>query len=211
MTLSAKSTKLSGHSGRRESPRRSWAGNGTDLAGPLLGTTAQTRLGWLAVIGTESGVHSLTLGHAARRPAEQWCRRLTSVDGGQVLRHSTWPPWLTSAVDVLVRYAEGEIVELSEVPIHWPDSTSFQRLVLQACRRIPYGRRRSYAELAAEAGSPRAARAVGNVMRTNRLPLLIPCHRVVGSQNHLGGFSAPGGTRLKQRLLDMEAAARPDD
>ncbi|MEO1971721.1 MAG: MGMT family protein, partial [Pirellulaceae bacterium] len=61
----------------------------------------------------------------------------------------------------------------------------------------------SYAGLAVAAGSPAAARAVGNVMRTNRYPLLIPCHRVVGSGS-LGGYSAPDGLDMKQRLLQME-------
>ncbi len=83
--------------------------------------------------------------------------------------------------------------------------TSFQKKVLQATARIPYGETRSYAWLARQAGSPRAARAVGQVMAKNPVPLLIPCHRVVGSDGGLCGFA--GGLRalgLKQRLLDLE-------
>ena len=76
---------------------------------------------------------------------------------------------------------------------------------MHQCRRIPYGRTMSYAELAAKAGSPNAARAVGNCMAGNRIPLIVPCHRVVCSDGRLGSYSAPGGTRMKRRLLDLES------
>ena len=72
-------------------------------------------------------------------------------------------------------------------------------------RNVPYGQTLSYAELAAKAGSPKAARAVGSVMAQNRVPLIIPCHRVVGSGGHLGGFSAPRGIAFKKQLLELEA------
>jgi methylated-DNA-[protein]-cysteine S-methyltransferase len=62
----------------------------------------------------------------------------------------------------------------------------------------------TYGELAAKAGSPRAARAVGSCMARNRIPLVIPCHRVVPSGGRLGSFSAPGGSETKRRLIDME-------
>jgi len=64
----------------------------------------------------------------------------------------------------------------------------------------------TYGQLATRAGSPRSARAVGNVMASNRVPLIIPCHRVVAAGGALGGFSAPHGTRLKRRLLKLEGA-----
>jgi methylated-DNA-[protein]-cysteine S-methyltransferase len=86
--------------------------------------------------------------------------------------------------------------------------TDFQRKVLDACRAIPPGETLSYAELAVIAGAPGAARAVGNVMRTNRIPLVIPCHRVVGSGGSLGGYSAPDGLAMKRKLLEREATSR---
>ena len=75
--------------------------------------------------------------------------------------------------------------------------------MIDACRAIPRGETLTYGQLAAKAGYPGAARAVGQVMARNCLPLLIPCHRVVGS-NGLHGFSAPGGLATKQRLLEIE-------
>lgn len=82
--------------------------------------------------------------------------------------------------------------------------TPFRRHVLEACARIPRGQVASYGELARRVGSPRASRAVGNTMRTNPLPIVIPCHRVVGSDGKLTGFG--GGLDLKRRLLELEGA-----
>ena len=81
--------------------------------------------------------------------------------------------------------------------------TEFQRLTLNRCRKIPYGKTISYGELGAMVGAPRAARAVGSVMKKNRHPWVIPCHRVV-SQTGIGGFSSPRGVELKRQLLDLE-------
>ncbi len=94
-------------------------------------------------------------------------------------------------------------------PLPWSlldvdDKTEFTRKVLYACFQIPPGKTRSYKELAEQAGSPLACRAVGRVMATNSIPLFIPCHRVLGSGKSLGGFSAPGGLSTKQWLLDRE-------
>lgn len=75
--------------------------------------------------------------------------------------------------------------------------------VLAQCRRIPFGRTVSYGELAAAAGSPLAARAVGQALRRNPAGIVIPCHRVVGA-NGPGGFSARGGLRTKRALLEFE-------
>ncbi|MCK4277043.1 MAG: methylated-DNA--[protein]-cysteine S-methyltransferase, partial [Phycisphaerae bacterium] len=86
-------------------------------------------------------------------------------------------------------------IDLSGIP-------PFHRKVLTAARRIPYGRTATYGELARRAGSPRAARAVGQAMAHNPVALLIPCHRVVAAGGGLGGFG--GGLALKRRLLALE-------
>jgi len=83
-------------------------------------------------------------------------------------------------------------------------SGSFAHKVLQACRKIAFGRTTTYGDLARQVGSPRAARAVGSVMAGNPIPLIIPCHRVLRTNGGLGGFSAPGGTAIKQKMLDHE-------
>ncbi len=102
-----------------------------------------------------------------------------------------------------------DIMDLpAKVTIDYSGYTPKERLVLEAVRKIGRGRYKTYGEVASEAGLPRAARFVGNVMRKNRCPLLIPCHRVVRSNGHVGGYSgATRGRRLKLRLLMQEGCS----
>jgi methylated-DNA-[protein]-cysteine S-methyltransferase len=90
--------------------------------------------------------------------------------------------------------------------LDWDDLTEFQRRVLRACFEIPAGSTWTYGRLARAVGSAGAARAVGGVMSRNRWPLLIPCHRVVGSSGKLVGYSGTGGLATKQRLLELESS-----
>ena len=83
----------------------------------------------------------------------------------------------------------------------------FQRRVLRAALRIPYGRVSTYGEIAAEIGNPRAARAVGRALGANPIPLVVPCHRVIAGSGALGGYSAAGGVRVKRKLLDLEVGS----
>jgi methylated-DNA-[protein]-cysteine S-methyltransferase len=82
------------------------------------------------------------------------------------------------------------------------DGTPFQVAVWRAILDIPYGKRRTYAQVARMVGRPRAARAVGRASALNRLPILVPCHRLVGSDDALHGYA--GGLALKRRLLELE-------
>jgi methylated-DNA-[protein]-cysteine S-methyltransferase len=103
----------------------------------------------------------------------------------------------------LNRYFQGESIQF-EYPLDLRRQTPFQRKVLEAIRKIPYGTTRSYGEIAAAVGSPGACRAVGAVAAKNPFPLVIPCHRVVGADGRLVGFSS--GLPLKERLLRLEGA-----
>lgn len=162
--------------------------------------TVSTPLGWMAAVGTGDELHLLKIGHRSERDA------LTAAfaEWGEPL-DARWRP--DALIDQLRRYAAGEPVDFSDVQLDLERLTPFQRRVVAGCHAIGYGQTLSYAALAAQAGSPRAARAVGNVMRANRHPLVIPCHRVVGAAGRLGGFSAPQGVEFKRRLLAMEAEA----
>jgi len=88
--------------------------------------------------------------------------------------------------------------------------TPFQRQVLEACARIDYGATATYGELARGLGRPAAARAVGQALARNPIPLVIPCHRVVAADGSLGGFSAEQGVSLKRFLLELESRAQPE-
>ncbi|NIM20613.1 MAG: methylated-DNA--[protein]-cysteine S-methyltransferase [Candidatus Latescibacteria bacterium] len=81
-------------------------------------------------------------------------------------------------------------------------SSPFHKKVLLHCRKIPFGRVASYGELAKRVGSPNGARAVGNALGANPLPIVVPCHRVVTSNGDLGGYS--GGLQIKKKLLSHE-------
>jgi len=88
-----------------------------------------------------------------------------------------------------------------------PCGTPFQRAVLDALQQIPYGETCSYGEIAARIGKPTAVRAVGAANGRNPLPIIIPCHRVIGSNGGLTGFG--GGLPAKRFLLDLERGAQP--
>lgn len=105
----------------------------------------------------------------------------------------------------LVAYAQGQFVTFEDVEIDVSWMTPFQRRVIEACREIPRGGTVSYQQLASAVGSPGAARAVGSVMRTNRVPIIVPCHRVLRS-DALGQYSASRGMESKRRLLQLEGA-----
>jgi methylated-DNA-[protein]-cysteine S-methyltransferase len=105
------------------------------------------------------------------------------------------------AREELLEYAAGTR-QTFDVPFVLIGS-EWQKAVWRALTRIPYGETRSYAEVAEMVGRPKAARAVGKANATNRLPLVVPCHRVIGANGSLAGFT--GGLHLKSRLLEHEA------
>ena len=90
------------------------------------------------------------------------------------------------------------------VPLDLSRVTDFQRQVYQAVIAIPYGETRSYGQIARQIGRPAAARAVGAANGANPLPILIPCHRLIGADGGLRGYGVAGGIRTKQWLLDLE-------
>ena len=158
-----------------------------------------TELGWMGLVGLNGKVEVLTIGHrseaAVRKALPPDYRKLHSED---------WSPDLR---DLLERYARGEAVSLADVACDSSHCTDFQKRILQVTQSLPYGSTVTYGQLAELAGRPGAARAVGTTMACNRIPLIIPCHRVVASGGKLGGYSAAQGVSLKKRLLEMEAAA----
>jgi methylated-DNA-[protein]-cysteine S-methyltransferase len=110
---------------------------------------------------------------------------------------------LAEAAQQLSDYLAG-LRQTFELPIDWSVMRPFQQSALQATLAIPYGQTRTYREIASQLGKPRAARAVGRAEATNPLPLVIPCHRVVGSDGKLHGYGAPGGIKTKAWLLELE-------
>jgi methylated-DNA-[protein]-cysteine S-methyltransferase len=89
-----------------------------------------------------------------------------------------------------------------DVPVDWRLHDGFGRKVLRATARIPFGKVLTYGEVAAKAGSPRGSRAAGNALGSNRIPIVVPCHRVVRSGGKIGGYT--GGIERKEYLLELE-------
>jgi methylated-DNA-[protein]-cysteine S-methyltransferase len=114
---------------------------------------------------------------------------------------------MPSKLDALRRefdeYFEGKRHDF-ETPLDWSLVKGFNLKVLRATARIPYGGVSTYSEMAKKAGSPRAARAAGNALHNNPIPLVVPCHRVLHRDGGLGGYG--GGLPMKEYLLKLEGA-----
>jgi len=107
------------------------------------------------------------------------------------------------ALSQLAAYLNGDLHQFT-LPLDLAGMTPFQRQVLHLTIQIPYGHTLTYKEIALLSGNPNAARAVGRVEATNPIPLVIPCHRVIGSDGSLHGYGGPGGVKLKAWLLHLE-------
>ncbi len=158
-------------------------------------TVFNTDMGWMAIVGSGRGLVSISLPNNSAEEAYY------SI--GEDIKYATSSPYrFKDLIKRLKAYFSGykvlfpDDLDLSAV-------TQFQREVWQAGRLIPYGETRSYSWLAEKVGKPGAARAVGQALGKNRLPIIIPCHRVISSNGSLGGFS--GGLDMKKRLLHLEA------
>jgi methylated-DNA-[protein]-cysteine S-methyltransferase len=173
-------------------------------------TSFDTPLGWMAITWRDDALAGVVFGHRSRPAAEMalakcpWMPRgaCPSIAGDDL---ADAPDWAQRLVNGLKRFAAGEPIEFTDVPIAVEHLTPFARKVVAACRRIGWGSVTSYGELAARCGAPGAARAVGSVMARNRYPIVVPCHRVLAAGGRIGGYSAPGGLATKRRLLALEA------
>ena len=105
----------------------------------------------------------------------------------------------------LGRYLNGEQVPFND-KLDLNDASAFKRAVWIAARAIPYGQTRSYGWIARQIGNPGALRAVGQALAKNPVPIVVPCHRVIGRDGSLTGFE--GGLEMKRRLLEIEASSR---
>lgn len=161
-------------------------------------TAFPTTLGWFAMLGGGGVLRRMTFGHASEGAA---ITALGIAERDDV-RIGGWNRPLVRRIQA---YAKGARDDFRDVQIDWGTQTEFQRQVLRRCRQIRYGKTMTYGELAARVGRPGAARAVGQCMAGNRIPLVVPCHRVIGANSGLGGYSAEGGIETKRRLLRLEA------
>jgi len=116
------------------------------------------------------------------------------------------PSHVQDAITGVQRLLAGENRDLSEVVLDMEDVPDFDRRVYAETRTISPGQTLTYGEIAARLGDSTLSRAVGQSLGRNPIPLIVPCHRVLGADGKLGGFSASGGTETKRRLLEIEGA-----
>jgi O-6-methylguanine DNA methyltransferase len=158
-------------------------------------TIVDTTVGWIAIVGSEAGLRRISIHDSpdvANRDIEM--RFPEAIDS---------PSDFGDLAERLKRYAHGECVTFDD-KLDFGQATSFQRAVWEATRDIPYGETRSYEWIASHIGKPKAARAVGQALNRNPFPIIVPCHRVIGKDGGLTGFSC--GIDMKKRLIDIETA-----
>jgi methylated-DNA-[protein]-cysteine S-methyltransferase len=157
---------------------------------------ADTPIGPLLVAVTEQGLCRVSFDPEPDREVEDLARGF----GARVLRS---PRPLDPVRRELDEYFEGRRHEF-DLPVDLRGRSDFSMTVLHELARVPYGEVTTYGSLAARSGRPRAARAVGTIMNRNPIPIVLPCHRVVGSTGSLVGYG--GGLERKRQLLDLEHA-----
>lgn len=160
----------------------------------------QMSWGWMGAMGDAGGLAYLTL---PRDDRELVYRELRDHAAGELADN---PAWFTGLRQLLDRYFQGEYVDFREISLQWDLVTPYRRRVLAKAQEIPYGETRTYKWLAEAVGNPKGARSVGQAMAHNPWPLIVPCHRVIGTNGRLTGFG--GGLSMKERLLALESKGR---
>ena len=158
-----------------------------------------TNSGWMAALMSTKGLRRLTLKPTPQEALDDLGPELETA------QHDL--PGLAELRRLLIAYVGGEEDSLEQVALDLDGAPPFFRAAWEACLTIPRGETRSYAWLAAAAGSPGAFRAAGQAMARNRLVVVVPCHRVIGSDGGLHGYGG-GGLDKKAQLLNMERTRR---
>jgi O-6-methylguanine DNA methyltransferase len=164
-----------------------------------------TPIGRCGVAWGEAGIGLVQL--PERREALTRTRILERVPGA---READPPAFVREAVAAILRLLAGEAVDLSGIELDLEGVPPFHRRVYTGAREIAPGVSLSYGELAARLDAPRSARAVGQALRRNPFPIIVPCHRVCAAGGKVGGFTANGGVATKRRLLALETQRRAD-
>ena len=158
----------------------------------------ETSWGWMSVSETARGIDSVILPKRSKQAVLSALNGQARLLGEDSLR-------LDAARQQLEDYLSG-VRQHFDLPLDFCRGTAFQRQVWRVLQRVPFGKLRSYQWVAARVGGPGYARAVGNAVGANPLPLIVPCHRIVAQDASLGGFS--GGLRTKRKLLLLEGTLR---
>ena len=160
----------------------------------------ETAMGFCAIAWSDAGVSRFQLPTKTAEATERLMRRRAfGAEPGAP------PEDIAAVIEAAKRYFAGEETDFSHVPLDLAGQDAFFAQIYDALRQIGWGRTTTYGALAKEVGAGReAARDVGEAMAKNPTPLIIPCHRVLAAGGKIGGFSAPGGSKTKTRMLELE-------
>ena len=165
----------------------------------LIKTLFETPYGWMGLERNRSGLTHSTIPYPDKRDCEK--------------EISKWPSTSKAPEDIfseykklLNQYFSGNHIDLSDIPLDYSGSTLFFQDAWRACLLIPFGETRSYKWIAGKALRPNAYRAAGRAMSNNKLPIVVPCHRVIGSNGKLTGYKGTNRKLdLKAQLLQLES------
>ena len=169
-------------------------------------TIFDTKNGFAALAWNENGVSSLRLPASSEARAEvSVLRRFPQA------RRTTPSTQMASLISEIKRYFDGEKVDFSAVPLDMGSQDPFFARVYAEVRKLGWGETTTYGAVAKVLGAePQAARDVGQAMASNPIPLIVPCHRVLAAGGKIGGFSAPGGSSSKAKMLEIEGVPLAD-
>ncbi len=161
----------------------------------------ETAIGDCGIAWSERGVTGFQLPEGDTSSTR---RSMTSRFSGAV--ETTPTPDIQCAIDAVVALMRGDAVDLTFVSLDMDGLPEFHQRVYDVARTIPPGVTLTYGEVAKRLGDPGSARAVGQALGRNPIPVIVPCHRVLAAGGKTGGFSAPGGSATKLNLLALEGA-----
>jgi methylated-DNA-[protein]-cysteine S-methyltransferase len=161
----------------------------------------EAAIGTCAVVWSARGVAGVQLPETTELATRAWLlRRFPDAEERDP------PPSVQRAIEAIVALLRGEARDLRDLPLDLDGVPEFNRRVYEIARAIPPGKTMTYGEIAKQLGDRLLARAVGQALGHNPVPLIVPCHRVVAASGKSGGFSAGGGVVTKLRLLTIEGA-----
>ena len=166
----------------------------------------ETALGFIGIAWSDKGLTRLCLPQRDRAAVERRLLKHARDVGSEIPAElsSDAPAWVADLIRAITAYAAGEEVDFSAVPVDLSGVDDFRLAIYAAARKLQFGEITTYGELAVRAGHPGLARETGAALGSNPVPLVIPCHRILAAGGKIGGFSAPGGSATKEKMLKLE-------
>ncbi|MER9331585.1 methylated-DNA--[protein]-cysteine S-methyltransferase [Mesorhizobium sp. M0152] len=162
-------------------------------------TVLETVIGFMGIAWSEKGLIRLCLPERSREAVERRLMRHAGVSAS-----TAQPPWVVELIAAIKAYAAGEDVDFTGFPVDLDGVDDFRLAIYGEARKLGFGETTTYGELAKRAGHAGLPRETGAALGANPVPLVIPCHRILAAGGKIGGFSAPGGSVTKEKMLAME-------